>query len=62
MAWKKEKRRGLVPCVRLLGNLRIGKQNVLLMIGNVVSVPVITATLVFNYIHINVKASLHVNM
>ena len=37
------------------GNPRIKKQNVLLMIGNVVSVLVIIVILVFNYIHINAK-------
>ena len=38
-----------------VGNLKIGRKNVLLMIGNVVSVLVITVTIVFNYIRTNVK-------
>ena len=37
------------------GNLKIKKQNVLLMIGNGVSVLVTTVTLVFNYTLISAK-------
>jgi len=47
--------RGFVPCVRLIGNLRTIKHSVLLMIGNVVSVPVTTVILHFSYILINVR-------
>ena len=50
MIYQKEKRRGFVPCVRLIENLRIKKQSVLLMIGNVVSAPVIIVTVHFNCI------------
>ena len=52
---KKVHRRGFVPCVHLIGNLKMLKHNVLRMIGNVFLVPVITVTLHFNYILINVK-------
>jgi len=51
-----------VPCVRLLGNLRIRKLNALLMIGAVVSVLAITVINLTNYIHLNVKAKLNASM
>ena len=53
---KKMQRRGFVPCVRILGTLKIEKQNVLAMIGNVVSVLVTTVILHFNFILINARA------
>jgi hypothetical protein len=52
---KREKSRVHALFVLTIENPRIKKQNVLLTIGNVVSVLVIIVILVFNYILINAK-------
>tara|TARA_R110002124_G_scaffold1078_2_gene5662 strand:- start:2590 stop:2826 length:237 start_codon:yes stop_codon:yes gene_type:complete len=48
---------GFVPCVRLIDNLKIKRQGVRRMIGNVVLVPVTTVITAFNYTLTNVKVA-----
>ena len=52
---KRVKNKGFAPCVPLIENLRILKQNVLRMIGNGVSALVITVIHHFSYTLINAK-------
>ena len=59
---KRVKNKVYVHFALILGNLKIKKLNVLAMIGNVVSVLVTIATLLFNYTLINVKVLVIKNM